>query len=193
MADTDEIERAIDVIISTGNTKISILHCVSIYPSPPETINLNNILFFRDHFENFPIGYSDHTLGLEASVVAVAMGAPIIEKHFTLDKSIIGMDNQMAMNPDEMSSLVSSCKVAHQTLGELHRVVDEDEVKQRLNMRRSVISRYAMKAGHRITLEDLDFKRPGTGISPAEAELVIGKTLLYDLGEDELIQLSHLE
>ena len=192
MADTDEIERALDVIASTGNTKISILHCVSVYPSPPEIINLNNICFFREYFKHYPIGYSDHTLGIEASVAAVALGSPIIEKHFTLDKSIIGMDNQMAMCPEEMSAMISSCKIAHQALGQADRVIQEDEVRQRLNMRRSIISRSAMKTGHVITVGDLDFKRPGTGISPADVELVIGRVLSHDLGADELIQLSDL-
>ena len=192
MADYDEISRAVDVISSTGNNKISVLHCVSIYPSPPEIINLNNIHLLRDKLNGFPIGYSDHTLGIEASIAAVALGAPIIEKHFTLDNSIIGMDNQMAMCPDDMERMISSCKATHLALGSNERVVHEDEMAQRLNMRRSVITRTALSAGHVITADDLSFKRPGTGISPADTSLVLGKVLLRDLGEDETIGLSDL-
>lgn len=192
MADYDEIFRAVDVISSTGNDKISVLHCVSIYPSPPERINLNNIHSLRVRLNGPPIGFSDHTLGIEASIAAVALGAPIIEKHFTLDNSIIGMDNQMAMCPADMERMISCCKAAHLALGSSERVVREDEMAQRLNMRRSIITRTTLRAGHVITSEDLSFKRPGTGISPADTSLVLGKILLRDLGEDEIIGLSDL-
>ena len=192
MADYDEISRAVDVISSTGNRKISVLRCVSIYPSPPERINLNNIHFLRDNLNGFPIGYSDHTLGIEASIAAVALGSSIIEKHFTLDNSIIGMDNQMAMRPDDMERMISSCKAIRLALGSRERVVHEDEMVQRLNMRRSVTTRTALSSGHVITTEDLSFKRPGTGISPVDTSFVLGKVLLRDLGEDEIICLSDL-
>lgn len=187
MADQEEISRAVNTIVGAGNPNVCVLHCVSIYPADPETINLNNMLTFRQLYPQQPIGYSDHTLGLATPVAAVALGAPIIEKHFTLDSKKIGMDNQMAMEPDEFASMISACTAAWQSLGAAQRVVSQAELAQRANMRRSIVSKRAIPAGTVITLDDLEFKRPGDGFSPAQLDAVLGQQAVADIAADEVI------
>lgn len=187
MADQEEITKAVRCIVDTGNTNLCVLHCVSIYPAEPSTINLNNILTFRQLYDGLPIGYSDHTVGIETPIAAVALGSPVIEKHFTLDSKKIGMDNQMAMEPDDFRSMILSCNTAWSALGRYQRLVSESEVEQRANMRRSIVSKHPIKAGTIIDMADLDFKRPGDGYSPAEVELVLGKIAIQDINEDEVI------
>ena len=187
MADTAEITRAVQLILDAGNENLCVLHCVSIYPAEPSTINLHNILELRELFPGVAIGYSDHTLGLETPLGAIALGAPVIEKHFTLDNKKIGMDNQMAMEPQEFKAMIRACHTAWASLGERRRVVSDQELAQRTNMRRSVVTRRPIAAGEIICAEDLDFKRPGDGFSPGEVELVIGKTAVQDIDMDEVI------
>lgn len=187
MADQNEISQAIQCIRNAGNENICVLHCVSIYPAQPSAINLNNMLTMRKLYPGLSIGYSDHTIGVETPIAAVALGSPVIEKHFTLDASKIGMDNQMAMEPEAFGAMVHSCRVAWQSLGDLNRVVSDAELAQRINMRRSIVSKRSIIAGSVIVDEDLDFKRPGDGYSPAQIESVRGKTAVQDISCDEVI------
>lgn len=192
MADQDEIDRAVRCIRAAGNDNVCVLHCVSIYPAEPSTINLNNILTLRQRHPDLVIGYSDHTLGAATPTAAVALGAPVIEKHFTLDAGKIGMDNQMAMEPDQFGAMIASCREAWQALGSPERVVSEAELAQRRNMRRSVVSRRPIAAGTPITADDLDFKRPGDGYSPAQVDQVLGRKALQDIAADEVIYAAML-
>lgn len=187
MGDLDEIKKAVKTIEAEGNTNISILHCVSIYPPEPSTIQLNNIIGLRKEFPNYPIGFSDHTLGVAIPTASIALGACIIEKHFTLDKSKIGMDNQMASEPSEMELLIDQCKNVQQAMGTTKRVVSASEIEQRKNMRRSVIVTKDLSAGTQLQAEDLDVKRPGTGISPEHINNLIGKSLTKDVIGDTLL------
>jgi N-acetylneuraminate synthase len=187
MGDIDEIRRAVDVIAATGNRQVCILHCLSIYPAPPEVIRLNNILGLREAFPGFPIGYSDHSLGLEIPAAAIALGACLIEKHFTLDRSKLGMDNQMATEPGEMAAMIQACRNVHVALGSKERIVPEDELAQRSKMRRSVVASRNIAQGTRLTLADLDAKRPGTGMHPALIPSLIGKIAQRDIPADTLI------
>ena len=187
MADQEEITRAIQCIRDAGNDNICVLHCVSIYPAQPSTINLNNILAMRGLYPELSIGYSDHTTGIETPIAAVALGAPVIEKHFTLDSSKIGMDNQMAMEPQAFGAMVQSCRVAWESLGKHNRVVSDAELAQRINMRRSIVSKRPIVAGSVIAAEDLDFKRPGDGYSPTQIGSVLGKMAVQDISCDEVI------
>lgn len=187
MADQEEISRAVQTILAAGNPNVCVLHCVSIYPAEADTIHLNNMLTFRQLYPQQPIGYSDHTLGLATPVAAVALGAPIIEKHFTLDAKKIGMDNQMAMEPDEFGAMITACNAAWQSLGSATRTVSQAELAQRANMRRSVVSKRLIPAGSVITLDDLTFKRPGDGYSPAQVDAVVGKAALVEIAADEVI------
>ncbi len=193
MADMDEITRAVRCIREAGNDKLALLHCVSIYPAEPSTINLNNMLTLRQLYPGLAIGYSDHTIGIETPLAAVALGAPIIEKHFTLDARKIGMDNQMAMEPAAFGAMIASCRAAWEALGSPARTVSAAELAQRANMRRSIVSKRAIPAGTAITAELIDFKRPGDGFSPTQADQVIGKIATQDIPADEVIYPAMIE
>lgn len=187
MADMDEVKRAVDVLRQSGCKDLALLHCVSIYPAEPSTIHLNNIVMLRKEFPDCPIGFSDHTLGTEISVAATALGAAIIEKHLTLDKSKPGMDNNMAIEPDEISSLVTQCRHVAAALGSYERVVSDMEIEQRKKMRRSVIVVRDLQAGHILERCDLSVKRPGDGIPADKVDCLAGKRLLHDVQADTLL------
>lgn len=187
MATMDEIDRAVKEIAEAGNEEICILHCVSLYPAEPAVINLNNIITLRERFARYKIGYSDHTLGSEVACAAVALGAVLIEKHFSLDASQIGWDNQMATEPDEMEQLVRQCRNVGVALGNYNRVVDNLELEQRKKMRRSVVAAHKLVSGQVICFEELDAKRPGSGISVSDYGTVIGRRVIKDVEKDELI------
>jgi N-acetylneuraminate synthase len=187
MGDTDEIIEAVHAIERTGNHNICLLHCVSIYPTEINTVNLRNIIGLKERFPRYAIGFSDHTLGTEMSIAAVALGAAIIEKHFTLDKTKIGMDNQMALEPVEMKALVDGCRHVFQGLGINDRVVTQAELEQRAKMRRSIVAARDLPTGTVITENDLDAKRPGTGITPSKLGELLGKITQTEILADEII------
>lgn len=193
MSEIDEIRKAIKVLEKTGNKNICLLHCISIYPPELSTIHLNNILGLRDEFPNYPIGFSDHSIGIEIAVGSITLGAGLLEKHLTLDKGKIGMDNQMATEPEEMKYMVDCCNNVHIALGGRNRVVLEAEKEQLLKMRRSVIVNKDLKTGTVLTLEDLDAKRPGTGIPVDQIYDLVGKTLTCDKEADTLLLKSEVE
>jgi sialic acid synthase SpsE len=187
MGTLEEIKDAIDVLEKTKNRNISILHCISIYPPEIQTIRLRNIIGLRKEFPKYPIGFSDHSIGIEIPIAATALGACLIEKHFTLDKSKIGMDNQVATEPLEMTQLVKSCHNVQIALGEENRIVLDAESKKRIEMRRSIVSTKQLKANSFLCLEDLDTKRPGIGIPPNKLKDIIGKKLKNDIEKDCVI------
>jgi N-acetylneuraminate synthase len=188
MGEMHEIRKAVATIEATGNRNLCILHCISIYPPEMATINLKNILGLRAAFPDYPIGFSDHSLGTEMAAAAVALGACLIEKHFTLDKTRIGMDNQMAIEPNEMATLVDQCRNVQIALGSNERTVLPAELEQRTKMRRSVIAARNIEAGTVIAAADLEVKRPGTGIPPERMASLIGRTALRAIEADTLIQ-----
>lgn len=187
MSEIEEVNKAVKVIETAGNNLICLLHCISIYPADPMTINLNNIPMLRDIFPNYPIGFSDHTLGTEISCAATAIGAALIEKHLTLDKTKMGMDNNMAIEPKEMKSLVDNCHNVQLAMGCRERVVREDEYAQRLKMRRSIIALKNLEAGTILSKDMLGAKRPGDGISPDQIPFIVGKKLKKAVAEDCVI------
>jgi len=187
MGDMDEICKAVEIIENSGNRQICLLHCISIYPADASTINLKNIVGLQNRFPQYPIGFSDHSLGTEMAAAAVALGACLIEKHLTLDKTRIGMDNQMATEPSEMAKLVSQCHNVYNALGCTERKVNQEELDQRKNMRRSLVYTRNLKAGDVLTESDIDSKRPGTGFPPNRKESFIGKKLMRDTEEDTLL------
>lgn len=193
MGEMEEIEKAVQVIEETGNNKLILLHCVSIYPAREETVCLNNILGLRENFSGYPIGFSDHTIGDEAAIAATALGAAVIEKHLTLDKSKIGMDNQMAMEPLQLKELVRKCRLIQKSLGKKERILLPEEYEQRKNMRRSIVSARFIAKGNIVSREDLTFKRPGTGFTPQEIDQIIGRRTVTDIEEDILIKKEYLE
>tara|TARA_B100000575_G_C23064530_1_gene612900 strand:- start:99 stop:1130 length:1032 start_codon:yes stop_codon:yes gene_type:complete len=187
MGEMHEIESAIEVLEATNNKNICILHCVSIYPPEISTIRLKNISGLMEKFPNYPIGFSDHSIGIEIPIASIALGACMIEKHFTLDKSKIGMDNQMAAEPDDMKILIDGCMNVNSALGERTREVLEAELEKRIEMRRSVVSRKDLQSGTKLKLSDLDLKRPGTGIPADKIFDLVGKTLKKDISKDLII------
>ena len=193
MATIEEIETAVQIIESEGNRDICILHCVSIYPVESSEVNLRNMIMLKEKFPYYNVGYSDHTLGCEVACAAVGLGANLIEKHFTLDSSVIGWDNQMATEPAEMMDLVKKCKSVYSAMGSYERVITDKEYEQRKKMRRSIIANRDLEMGHVIGEEDLDAKRPGTGIPIDSYREVIGRKLKRNVNKDELILEDFIE
>jgi len=141
----------------------------------------------RENFPDYSIGFSDHSIGTEMASAAVALGACMIEKHFTLDKTKIGMDNQMASEPEEMALLVRNCHNVQIALGDTRRIVLPAEMEQRKKMRRSIVVIKDTKAGTRLKTDNLDVKRPGTGLPPDKINELVGKALIRDIEGDTLI------
>lgn len=187
MGSMEEVRKAVATIEGAGNHNLCLLHCISIYPPELSAIHLNNIYGLRKEFPNYPVGFSDHSIGTEIPIAAVAMGAAMIEKHFTLDRSKIGMDNQMATEPEEMAKLVRNCHNVHIALGDTERTVLPAEMEQRKKLRRSVIATRDLPAGTILTKADLSAKRPGTGLPPEKINELIGKVLIRDVQADTLI------
>ena len=193
MSSTDEIKRAVKTIESTGNTEICILHCVSQYPAETSEVNINNVRMLMDLFPDHAIGYSDHTLDSTASMAAVSLGAALIEKHFTLDNSKIGWDNQMATEPDKFSEMIRDCNKIHSCLGSYERILTVNELEQRKKMRRSVVAAVDIKNRTKITPEMLEAKRPGSGIPADRINEVAGKIAKTDITKGDIISESYLE
>jgi sialic acid synthase SpsE len=193
MGSIEEIRIAIDTITMNGNNRICILHCVSLYPTQASEMNLRNILGLREIFREFPIGFSDHSEGSALAIAATALGAALIEKHFTLDRTKIGMDNQMAMESSDLKEMVQGCKDAYTSMGRIERVVSESEVLQREIMRRSLVSNRDLKVGEILKVEDLVFKRPGNGIQISDLSKVIGKKMLKNVPKDLIVKYSDID
>ncbi|MCQ2171317.1 MAG: N-acetylneuraminate synthase family protein [Bacteroidales bacterium] len=193
MSTIEEVAKAVEVIEEAGNSQICLLHCISIYPPELETIHLNNILGLRERFPQYPIGFSDHSHGVEMATAATALGACLIEKHLTLDHTKIGMDNQMATEPAEMKHMVDCCLNVQMAMGTKERVVLQAEQDQMLKMRRSVIVTRDMVAGEVLSYDTLDAKRPGTGISPVLIDSLVGKRLVRDVKADMLLEKEDIE
>lgn len=181
-----EIDRAIKVIEDTGNKNISILHCVATYPPEDKDVNLNNIKTLMSIYEEYPIGFSDHSLGTPIPLAAVALGACVIEKHFTLDKNMEGWDHKVSATKGEMKEIVDSAKRISDAMGTFRITANEtDEKKQ--EFRRSIVLTRAMEKGEIIALEDIDYKRPGVGIKPEMTDFVVGRVIKRSLPFDHIL------
>lgn len=166
--------------------QVTLLHCVTQYPAPAEAINLRAMDTMRAAF-GLPVGYSDHTLGIEVSLAAVARGASVIEKHFTLDRTLPGPDHAASLEPDELRNMVRGIRNIELALGSTIKAPAAQEVGNRPVARRSIVAARPIRAGDRLTIEDLTWKRPGTGLSPLDAWGLIGKPALRDYATDEPI------
>ena len=193
MGTEKEIVRAVKVIKDNGQSKICILHCVSLYPLDHKIANLKNITMLRKKFKNIPIGYSDHSIGSLLPVASVSLGACLIEKHFTLDNQKIGMDNQMATEPGGMKKLTSDCLISFDALGSENRKLSRQEFDQRKKMRRSVFIKKMIKKNEIITMKKIILRRPGTGISPNKIKMILGKIARKDLKEGSLFKMSFVK
>lgn len=191
MATLGEVEAAVAALREAGSGEVCLLHCVSIYPPDPRDVHLRNIPTLRAAFDA-PVGFSDHTLGVAIPLAAVALGACVIEKHFTIDKDMEGWDHAISADPEEMRRLVEDSRLVHASLGSAVRTVSQAEMEKRRRFRRRIVARRELPAGHVLTLDDIDFKRPGTGIHPNEYELVVGRRLTRPVGRDHELEWSDL-
>lgn len=183
-----DINDAITCLGENGCKEIVILHCVSIYPPEDDQVNLNNIDTYRMLYQ-YPVGYSDHTLGIVAPILSIAKGVCVIEKHFTLDKNMAGWDHKVSADPEELKHICSAAKVGYKMLGTTEIVVNED-AERRAAFQRSIVAARDIKSGEKISLEDLDFKRPGTGIAPKDYRIVLGRVAKRDIKYDQIISLE---
>ena len=188
MCTLDEVRDTIKVLKDFGTTDITLLHCTTEYPAPYDSVNLNAMLTLQNEFA-FKVGYSDHTNGIEIPVAAVAMGATVIEKHFTLDKNMEGPDHKASLEPDELKQMVQSIRNVEAALGDGTKQPSDVEKKNIAIARKSIVAACDIKKGEMFTEENLTAKRPGNGISPMNWAEVLGKIAKRDFSEDELIEL----
>ncbi len=188
MAEMEEIQAAIDVLKEYGTTDITILHCTTEYPAPIQDVNLNVMQNMRDFF-GYPVGYSDHTQGIEVDLAAVALGATVIEKHFTLNRTLPGPDHKASLEPTELKTMVEGIRKIELALGSSEKRPSEVELKNRLVARKSIVARKAIKAGEELTEKNITTKRPGSGINPMKWNDIVGTKAIRDFEEDELIEI----
>jgi len=184
-SDCEQVSRVVDFarnhLPESSELQLALLHCVSCYPVPPEEINLRAIPFLRERFR-LPIGYSDHSMGTDAAVLAVAAGACIVEKHFTLRKDFSDFrDHQISADPAEMSELVRRVRAAEMMLGKFEKSVQRCEENSVALIRRSIVAGAELKRGHRIRLSDLTWIRPANGLEPGDEHRLVGKSLRRDV------------
>ena len=183
-----EIRYAVNILKDNGSGEIKLLHCTTEYPTPYEDVNLNAIKTIRDEL-NLDVGYSDHTRGIEVAIAAVAMGAVIIEKHFTLDKKMKGPDHRASLEPMELKKMVESIRNIEVAFGSSAKKPSESEIKNIEIARKSIIAKCNISKGEEFTENNLSIKRPGNGISPTQWYEVLGQKAIKNFEEDELIVL----
>lgn len=191
MATIQEIKEAIKVLTKNGVSaeKIVILHCNTEYPTPMEDVNLKAMLHIKEEF-GVSVGYSDHTLGIEVPIAAVALGATVIEKHFTLDKNLPGPDHKASLEPNELKEMVDAIRNIEKALGSSGiKEPSKSELKNKEIARKSIVAGKNIQKGAVFSEENLAVKRPGTGISPMRWEEIIGQKAIRDFAEDELIEI----
>jgi N,N'-diacetyllegionaminate synthase len=176
MGDLEEVEDAVAAMRSAGANDITLLHCVTDYPADPADANLRAMATLAAAFE-VPVGYSDHTEGINVSLAAVALGAAVIEKHFTLDRSLPGPDQLASLEPAELADLVTGIRTVEQALGTGRKIPSEKELQNRIAARRSLVTTQDIAAGQLLQRGDLAIMRPGSGLAPKELERVIGMRL----------------
>lgn len=187
-----EVLQAVRVAEAAGCEQISLLHCVSVYPTPDEITNVGRVGELKSDFPGIEVGFSDHTVGTLASLMAVAKGASIIEKHVTLNKGDEGPDHHFSADSEELTDLVIQIRRAEKMLVSRRELSDE-EMAMRTLARRSIFLRSEKKAGEILKLEDFVFLRPGSGVPPSEAENLTGRRLLRDCSPSEPLQFSMVE
>ncbi len=190
MSTMDDIERAIDLLYKWGGnkTEITVLHCNTEYPTPFEDVNLKAMNVIKDTF-GVKVGYSDHTRGIEVPIAAVALGATVIEKHFTLDKNMEGPDHEASIEPDELKAMVRAIRNIEKAVGDGTKKVTDSEKENILLARKSIVAACYIKEGEAFTEANLAVKRPGTGVSPMNWDKIIGEKAKKNFQEDELIEL----
>jgi len=186
MSEMPEIKAAVKILEENGSNDITLLHCNTEYPTPFKDVNLLAMNTIKKELGK-PVGYSDHTPGIEVSVAAAALGASVIEKHFTLDKNMEGPDHKASLEPDELAAMIKSIRNIEQALGNENKSVSESESANISIARKSIVAKRSIKKGELLSEENITVKRPGNGISPMKWYDVIGTKAVKDFYEDELI------
>lgn len=188
MSTIDEINAAVNVLERAGSDEISLLHCNTQYPTPYEDVNLRAMHTIAEA-TGMKVGYSDHTLGIEVPIAAVAMGAMIIEKHFTLDKNMEGPDHKASLEPQELKAMVAGIRHIEMACGSAEKKASDSETANKGIARKSIVAKRDIKEGEVLSVDNITTKRPGTGISPMKWYEVLGTTAIRDFQEDELIEI----
>jgi N,N'-diacetyllegionaminate synthase len=187
MSTLDEVKNAVDIIKSEGAVDITVLHCNTEYPTPMIDVNLKAMLTIGDVLK-LPVGYSDHTMGVEVSLAAVALGGTVIEKHFTLDRNLKGPDHQASVEPDELKQMINMIRNIELAIsGDGIKRVSQSEARNKDDARRSIVAARTIQKGEIFTSENLTVKRPGTGISPMEWDKIVGSIAQKNYEQDEQI------
>jgi N-acetylneuraminate synthase len=190
MATLAEVSHALEALRAAGadDTPITLLHCTTEYPTPPEDVNLRAMTTLAEEF-GLPVGYSDHTAGIAVPIAAAALGATVIEKHFTLDRAMEGPDHRASLEPADLARMVSAVREVEQALGSPVKAPTGGEAENARVVRKSIAAAQAIRAGDIFTEDNLTTKRPGTGISPMRWDEILGRPAPRDFREDELIEL----
>ena len=188
MSNIKEVGDALNILINAGTSKdnITVLHANTMYPTPMEDVNLNAMLTIQKEFD-IAVGYSDHTLGIEVDIAAVAMGASVIEKHFTLDKTMDGPDHKASLEPEELKAMVGAIRNIEKALGSSEKKPSPSETVNIDVARKSIVASQSIKKGDKLSSKNITTKRPGTGISPMKLDAIIGTPAKRDYQMDDLI------
>ena len=192
MATEEEINFSLNVINKNFKKKVYLLHCVSSYPTNKKNLNLNYMLNLKNRFKNCEIGFSDHTIDLLPSLVAVSMGAKVIEKHVTLNNSLSGPDHQTSLNIFKLKNFIRNIKEIGVIKGKSEKILSQNETQVKRSLRKSCVTKRKIKKGKKIKFDDLVFKRPGNGISPMNVDLILNKKTKVDIEKDRIILKSYL-
>ncbi|MCR5356253.1 MAG: N-acetylneuraminate synthase [Lachnospiraceae bacterium] len=187
MSTMEDVEEAVRVLRDNGSKEITLLHCTTDYPTAMEDVNLKAMLALKEHF-SCRVGYSDHTLGIEVPVAAAALGAEVIEKHFTLDRSMDGPDHKASLEPDELKSMINAIRNVEKAMGDGIKKPSVSEMKNIEIARKSIVASRHINRGEILTEDNLTTKRPGNGISPMRWNEIIGTAAVRDFEEDDLLE-----
>lgn len=188
MSTLKEVEAAMQVLVQNGSNAITLLHCTTEYPASYESVNLNAMKTLHEKF-HCKVGYSDHTKGIEISIAAVAMGASVIEKHFTLDRKMKGPDHKASLEPIELKAMIESIRNIEKALGNGKKEPSQAELKNKEAARKSIVAKKEIHKGEFLSEENITTKRPGNGISPMKWYDILGVRAVRDFKEDEMIEL----
>lgn len=187
MSTLEEIKTAVKILKDNGSSDITVLHCNTEYPTPYKDVNLRAMMTIKKEL-GLAVGYSDHTQGIAVPIAAAALGATVIEKHFTLDRNMEGPDHKASLEPEELRAMVRAIRNIEMALGDGTKKPSESEKKNIEIARKSIVAKCPIRAGEVFTEDNLTTKRPGSGISPMRWKDIVGKTAVRDFAEDELIE-----
>jgi sialic acid synthase len=192
MAGKKELDEALEVICRHHN-EISILHCVSQYPTNPNNLNLNTIKYLKNNYPQYKIGFSDHTIGISAPIAAIAMGAEIIEKHVTIDRRMKGTDQAGSLGPDGVNRMIRDIRITEMSMGKEEIFIEPDVMSSKIKLERSIATNRNLKIGDVITENDIHLLSPGDGFKWSERQSVIGKKVKIEIPRNEIIYPQNLE